>query len=346
MIAIYTRPGSFSDRWIEICRSSKIPFLPVDIFDGDLINTLRKNSVTVLLSHPPMASRAGALASKAIIRALTCAGIKVFPCDADYWHFDDKLAQSCAFEALGIPTPRTHVFYEKRRAREWIDTAVFPWVFKLKSGAGSTNVSLLKNKKQAIERAERMFGSGMPSNDNTIKDFGTKFRTHKAKRDWVAVAKRAPRTIATWWKLRKEIDTERGYFYIQEFIDGNHHDTRITVIGNRAFAFRRKVRSGDFRASGSGFIDHDPNGIDIQCVSTAFESARALGSYSMAFDFVGSERDSRQLIVEMSFGFKSEPVFDCPGHWTSDLTWCEGRRRPEDIIFEDMTKGVKLDAEL
>ena len=42
-------------------------------------------------------------------------------------------------------------------------------------------------------------------------------------------------------------DGRRGYVYFQDFIPDNQFDTRVTVIGNRAFAFIRKVRPGDFR---------------------------------------------------------------------------------------------------
>lgn len=50
---------------------------------------------------------------------------------------------------------------------------------------------------------------------------------------------------------------EKKYILFQEYLPDNEFDTRVTVIGNRAFAFRRFNRKKDFKASGSGEIDYD-----------------------------------------------------------------------------------------
>ncbi|MDN5848703.1 MAG: hypothetical protein L0H63_03560 [Nitrococcus sp.] len=66
-IAIYDCPGSFSDRWIEVCAQRKIPYIAVDLFANDLFATLRRANAMALLCHPPMADRRSALAARAII---------------------------------------------------------------------------------------------------------------------------------------------------------------------------------------------------------------------------------------------------------------------------------------
>lgn len=344
MIAIYNRPGSFSDRWITLCKEKSIPYILVDLFDDSLLTRLHGSGVSVLLSHPPMSSRAASLAARSIIHALTTAGIRVFPTIADYWHFDDKIAQKYLFQALNIPTPRTTVLFDRQSSLNWLSKVTLPVVFKLRSGAGSTNVVLIRDRRQGSRRVRRMFGGGYPSTDNALKDYKTKVRLHAAKRDWAAVLKRAPGTIANWWRLRRDLERERGYVYFQEFVADNSYDTRVTVIGQRAFAFRRMVRPGDFRASGSGLIDHDPSSIDAQCIALAFDVARRLGSSCMAFDFVKRHTDSTPLLLEMSFAFASEVVSQCPGYWRSDLSWKSDTMRPEDAILEDMLELSNHDA--
>ena len=59
----------------------------------------------------------------------------------------------------------------------------------------------------------------------------------------------------------RRFELQRDYLLVQEFLPGNGFDTRITVIGNRAFGFRRFNRPDDFRASGSGRIDWNPAAI-------------------------------------------------------------------------------------
>ena len=66
----------------------------------------------------------------------------------------------------------------------------------------------------------------------------------------------------------------------QEFLPCNDFDTRITVIGNRAFGFRRFNRANDFRASGSGKIDYDPKNIAPEMVQLAFDVTRRLNVQS------------------------------------------------------------------
>ena len=44
------------------------------------------------------------------------------------------------------------------------------------------------------------------------------------------------RILNPYWQI------DKNYIYFQEFIPGNEFDTRVTVIGDRAFAFRRMNR--------------------------------------------------------------------------------------------------------
>jgi glutathione synthase/RimK-type ligase-like ATP-grasp enzyme len=288
-----------------------------------------------------MFSRASSLAASTIIHVCAISGIKVFPRLDDYWHFDDKIAQKYIFEALDIPRPDTHVFFDAASALSWLRKAGVPIVAKLKSGAGSINVSLIKTLSDGEKYIRRMFGRGVPATDNAVKDIVTKVRNHRAKRDWVATLKRLPTTLGNLRRLRNDLDWERGYCYFQEFVENNDHDTRITVIGDRAFAFRRGVRPGDFRASGSNLVDFDPKGINLACVELAFKAAKRLGVSCVAFDFIERSEDGSPLVVEMSFAFKPEAVFGCPGHWRADLSWQEGQVWPQDAILEDFLSGTR-----
>lgn len=342
-VAIYDRKGSFSDRWIRACDERDLPYITVDLFSDGLIETLRREKVDVLLAHPPMGDRRAALAAHAIIQSLVASGLcQVFPTLEDFWHFDDKIAQKYLFEAADIPTPKTHVFLERHQAVDWAVDATFPWVFKLKAGAGAVNVCLLRSRGEAMTNINRMFGQGYAPYAGATKDIANKLRKHRRNRDWLVMARRASQTLASYWKKKRDIANERGYVYVQEFIAENTHDTRVTVIGDRAFAFRRMVRPGEFRASGSGMIDHEPRNIDKACVEMACNAAARLGTSCMAFDFVQPKDETKPLIVEMSYAFVDVLVYQCPGHWRSDMSWQEGQMWPEDAIFDDALQKIKL----
>src|SRR5690606_33424693 len=79
---------------------------------------------------------------------------------------------------------------------------------------------------------------------------------------------------------------EKGYVLFQDFIANNTFDIRVIVTGRKAFAIKRMVRENDFRASGSGYVKHQKEEIDIRCVEIAFDVAEKLKLQSVAYDFV------------------------------------------------------------
>ncbi|MGV8073271.1 MAG: hypothetical protein AB2L11_01725 [Syntrophobacteraceae bacterium] len=344
MIAIHERNNSFSDRWIEYCKERQLEYLPINIFASDLMRQLRSAEVSKLLYHMPLFDLKTRLASRAIGLSVELGGIDVFPNMLTSWHFDDKIAQKYLFEALDIPHCATWVFYDLESALEWISLAYFPKVFKLLCGAGSANVQLVRTRSHAVDLIMRMFGDGIKATNRVLDDLQTKIYKHHSHGDWIAMIKRIPATVRNLSRLRKGIVPERGYVYFQDFLQGNEFDTRVTVIGNRAFAFRRFVRPNDFRASGSGRIDWEPTGVDLHCVQAAFEASSKIGSQCLAFDFAYNG-DGFAVVLEVCYAFIPEAVYRCPGHWDQELNWHEGHMWPQDAIMEDLlatTKGFSM----
>ena len=66
----------------------------------------------------------------------------VYPDQNTCWHYDDKVAQAYLFDVLGVPTPRTWVWFDEDAARKWAAAAEYPLVLKLWGGACSANVRL------------------------------------------------------------------------------------------------------------------------------------------------------------------------------------------------------------
>ena len=60
----------------------------------------------------------------------------------------------------------------------------------------------------------------------------------------------------------------------------------------------------------------------------------------MAYDFLfNAER--APCICEISYGFLSSAVYDCPGYWDEHLSWHEGHCQPEDLILDDMIATIQ-----
>jgi glutathione synthase/RimK-type ligase-like ATP-grasp enzyme len=337
-LGLHLRPGSFSDRWVEYCREKEILFKGIDAFRPDFMQQVE--GLEAFAWHWAHYDPRAAQMARQVTYALEAKGLVVFPDSATCWHYDDKVGQKYLLEAIGAPVPQSWVFYELKPALDWVDTAEFPKVFKLRGGAGSDNVRLVKNRAAARSLCRRAFGSGFPSSQSYFHDSATKIRRTRTAGSLVAKLHRAPSSILNAIRTSHALPRSRGYVYFQEFLPDNAFDTRVTVIGDRVFAFIRRNRPGDFRASGSGDLHYDLNSIDMACVRTAVSVARRLGAQSLAFDFL-RDSESQPVIIETSYCYQAEAVFNSPGHWDDTLTWHEGHMWPQDAILEDVLDAVE-----
>ncbi|SLM28702.1 conserved hypothetical protein [Desulfamplus magnetovallimortis] len=266
-------------------------------------------------------------------------GIKCFPDTTTCWHYDDKIRQYYLSMSAGFPMAKSWVFWNLEDALNWIEDANFPVVFKLKGGAGSTNVVLIKNKYEAINVTKKMFslkgvsfGKIPHSNNlNYLRDFFKLFGLRRfiaEKRGRLGPKGRHP-----YWQIH------RDYVLFQKFFCDNQYDQRVTVIGKRAFTFLRYTRPNDFRASGSGLIDYDIEKNHKSCIKIAFEISQKMNFQSMAYDFVFDENKNPH-IVEISYTFVDYAVRKCPGYFDDNLNWHEGHYWPQfsvtDMLFPDL----------
>lgn len=316
-IAIHHRPGSFSDRWIDYCENNNIDYKIVNAYDTNIIEQLKGCDIFMWHHHHTLLM--DTLFAKQLLFSLEVSGVKCFPNFNTVWHFDDKVGQKYLLEAVGAPLVPSYVFYSKQEALNWIKKTEFPKVFKLRGGAGSTNVKLAHNKKEAVKLVKKVFGKGFPQSSfgMVVSESWRKYKDGKIS--FVTVIK----CIAAYFfkdDYNKRQHHERDYAYFQDFIPNNSFDIRICVVGNRAFALKRLVRKNDFRASGSGSIIYDKNQIDERCVKLAFETNEKLKMQSVAFDFV-FDKDNKPLIVEISYGYAVAAYDKCQGWWDKEMNW-------------------------
>lgn len=338
-IAIHHRPDSFSDRWAARCAELGVEHERVNCYDCDIMSRLA--SADALLWHFAHTIPEDTLVAASIVKAAETMGLVVFPNTASSWHFDDKVAQKYLLDAVGAPRIGTYVFLQRDKALEWIESAEFPKVFKLARGAGSANVRLVRTRDEAIALVKRAFGAGFKPIPGYLSDATTRYRQFRKRGGRILTKlRRLPGELRKAIVVNRLIGRERGYAYFQDFLPGNVFDTRVTVIGDRAFAFTRNVRSGDFRASGSGGLCYDLARIKPDAVRIAFEVARKIGAQSMAFDFLVAP-DGRYLIGELCYAYNAKAVYDCEGHWDSAMNWHPGHMWPEDAILEDLLESLK-----
>lgn len=338
MIAIHSRKNSFSDKWIEYCEKNNIQYKLVDCYNNEIMSEL--GNVRALLWHWHHNDYKALQFAKSLTISLESIGIKVFPNTNTVWHFDDKIAQKYLFEAIKSPLIPSYVFYEKNKALDWISTTTFPKVFKLKGGAGAQNVVLIKKDSEAKKYINKAFNKGF-SKINRISQLKEKFWGFKRDKNKESIKNLLKGLYRLFFPHdeAKNNPIEKNYLYAQDFVPNNNSDIRIIVIGDRAFAIKRLVRDGDFRASGSGKIIYDKMQIPIECIKIAFETTKKIKSQCASYDFVFL--NNQPMIVEVSYGFSQNGYLDCPGYWNSNLNWIEGSFTPEFFIIENILASLK-----
>ncbi|MDX1639859.1 MAG: hypothetical protein R3281_18000 [Balneolaceae bacterium] len=333
-IAIHKRENDFSSKWIEYCREHNIEHKIVDCYRSDIVSQV--SDCDAVMWHFSQSNPRDVLFAKQLLFALQTAGKKVFPDFNTVWHFDDKVGQKYLLESIEVPFVPSYVFYDKTKALAWIENTTFPKVFKLRRGAGSSHVKLVNNRSDARKIVRKAFSSGFSQYDRiaNLKDRWYKYKNGNTS--WWGVAKGVLRLVKTT-EFARIVGPEKGYVYFQDFIPENEYDIRVVVIGGRAFAIKRMVRKGDFRASGSGHVKYEKHHFDENTIRLSFEVARKVKSQCLAIDYVF--REGEPLIVELSYGFIKEVYYHCTGYWDRDLHWHEGPFNAQGWMVENLLKN-------
>jgi hypothetical protein len=333
-------PDSFSRKWIEYLPSRDIEPLVLDFKQSNTIEQIRGCAGAMWhWFHTPDDKQAAPKILDAIEFGLR---LPVFPNRQTRWHYDEKISQHYLFDAINAPKIKTWVFWDRQSAVEFIETAQFPLVFKLSVGAGSANVLKLEHRSEALRLIEIMFADGFTP--YTVNEFEQKLSVsfpsfyrrlkdsanYLLKRRWPAGPQKPPH----WYYL-----IQKNYIYFQEFLPDNRNDIRVTVIGERIFAYLRYNRDNDFRASGSGNLEYNRSLIPEEALQIASQISKENRFQSMAYDFLVAPEQGL-VLSEISYCYVNRLVHDCGGYWDEDLNWQEGATWPEDAILEDFIQSL------
>ncbi len=336
-IAIHQKENDFSSRWIDYCKSHLIDYKIVNCYDSDIISQVE--DCDAVMWHFSQTDPRDHLFAKQLLFALQTAGKKVFPDFNTAWYFDDKVGQKYLLEAIGAPVVPSYVFYDKQKALDWVEEADFPKVFKLRRGAGSNHVKLVHTKSEANKLVRRAFSRGFSQYDKIANLQDRWYKYKKGKTSFWDVCKAVLRFGKTT-EFARIAGPEKGYIYFQDFIEGNDSDIRVIVIDGKAFAIKRLVRDGDFRASGSGHVLYEKQHFNEETLRLSFDVAEKIDSQCLAIDFVYGE--GKPLIVELSYGFIKEVYYSCEGYWDRDLIWHEGPFDAQGWMVELLLDEMKM----
>lgn len=337
MIAIHDSDQGFHPKWKEYCENNQIDYKIVDCYSTDIVKKLE--DCEALMWHFNQLDARDALFAKQLIFSVGTAGKRVFPDFYTAWHFDDKIGQKYLLDAIDAPIVSSYVFYDKKEALDWIENTAFPKVFKLRKGAGSAHVKLVSNRSEAKKLVRKAFSRGFSQYDKkaNLKDRWYKYKNgNTGLWDVMKGILRFGRTT----EFARIVGPEKGYVYFQDFIPNNDHDIRVIVIDDKAFALKRLVRKGDFRASGSGHVLYEKHHFNEDTIRLSFEVAEKIKSKCLAIDYVF--QDEKPMIVELSYGFIKEVYYPCVGYWDREMNWYEGPFDAQGWMVESLISDLKI----
>jgi glutathione synthase/RimK-type ligase-like ATP-grasp enzyme len=256
-------------------------------------------------------------------------GLPVWPPRQLRLIFENKVAQTYLLDALDVPRPRTWVFWSEAAARAALPGLPLPLVAKLSRGMHSSGVALVRTPEEALTVARQMFSFGLDSMEFLRNGKGLRW------------GKYTP-LVHAFRRGRFRGDHQRGYVMFQEFVPDNAFDTRVVVQGDRAWASRRMVREGDFRASGSGVSDLSAQAIDPAALELSWRLADAMGVRSLVTDVM--KRDGEPVMGEFSYTMAAHVVRIWEGHWLrgpDEIVWVDAPLDWPRAVFEDFVAEVR-----
>jgi len=155
-VAIQKQSGSYWKKWLHALEAAGAGASLVDLRTaGGFQSAIDSDGVMWHIDMRPSIQSA----ANSILNTLEFSAEKaVFPNFASRWHFDNKLSQYYLFQKRGINTPKTSIFWQEEQALEWLSTnQAYPIVAKLKQGASSSCVFILRKEKHALSYIRRMF---------------------------------------------------------------------------------------------------------------------------------------------------------------------------------------------
>lgn len=333
-IGIVNRPNSFAKHWKAYLKDVALQFTTINPHAVDSINELRQ--LDYLFWHLDHFDSKDANEASHIIRALQN-DVVTFPNCDELDYFDNKIRQIELFKENNIKHPLTQVSATKEDSIHHIESLRYPFVAKLKKGAGSDNVWLIRNKDQAQKHIEKSFTSGF-SVFNSKRYLKKRFRNAKERTSLKEGISGIVGMIRNK-KTARQHDREIGYTFFQEYIPNEGYDIRTVVINQeKVFSARRDAREDGWTASGSGIASYPNEHLEKDYIERSFEIAEKLHARCIAIDFIRHKHTKEIFAIEISPLYASYSMEPCTGYWDKKLNWHCDSRDPQWFLMDNVLK--------
>jgi glutathione synthase/RimK-type ligase-like ATP-grasp enzyme len=334
-VALVYKENTFAEEWLKYLQENTIDHFQVDPYANDAIKKILK--ADYFFWHFDHFDYKDVLCAKSIINSLE-GKVECFPNLKECFYFNDKLSQKYLLEAHQIKIPQTSVFYDKNEAKNFASETKYPIVAKLRKGAGSSNVWLLKNKKESTDFINKSFGYGF-NVFNAKKYLQTRFQTSKQSENRLQSSLKGMRGAMINKRTVELQSKEKGYVLFQEYIPNNGFDIRVVVVNkDKAYSAQRDVKENDWAASGSGIASYPDENLDPVYIKEAFEIADKLDTRCIAIDFVRDKNSNVIYTVEVSVFYAFYSMKPASGYWDRELEWNKNSYDPQHFLIDSLLK--------
>ena len=197
----------------------------------------------------------------------------------------------------------------------------YPYVYKGVAGAGSSDVELIKSKRN---RDKVLF----------YKEFSGFRRLVINFMRWVKLSEDE-------YRIYKYNKKKFSAYIVQDFVSSLEFDYKVLVFWDKFFVLKRNIRKGDFRASGSGLFEFEkPSDEVLNYAKNIFEK---LDTPYASLDIVLLD-GACKLIEFQSLNFGPYTLNNAPGFYFLDggeWTYVEGRASLDNEFSRSLTLFVK-----
>lgn len=293
-IVDFSLSGTFTDELKNYLKSEKIKFVnvPLDTKDN-MLATLLENGVTHLILRAPCdLNEKKRICDEFAYLIDNYSAIDIFPSLNELLPYENKRYLSTILTFLNIPHPKTEVFFDKKSAVSFGESANFPLIHKTNIGASSSGVSFVRSKQQLNKLINKAFGKEHPYLAKGVEPTLKKFKLN----------------------IPLKGKAEKHFLYLQEVVDFKW-EWRIIKSQDKILAYRKLKSLETGFASGSGNYGFGiPPDELLELNNTVFSKLKI---NTAAVDYFETS-DGKFLVNEVQCLFGAKPILGDQSHQMYD----------------------------
>ncbi|MBQ4508128.1 MAG: hypothetical protein II970_04445 [Paludibacteraceae bacterium] len=219
----YPEIDDLVESYAHACETCGVEYVILDLFSDDWIEQIRTSKVDgVLVREKANIAEYKEMYNERLWVINKYLHIPIYPSWHELFLYENKRMYSYFFETHGVRTPKTHVFYSKRKALDFCKHTSYPIVFKTNGGSSGTGVTVVHFQRKAQQIVNSIFG-----------------RFHSR----LAFGHLPWTKVAGFFPVPKFGMSQRHYVIIQEYVD-ILTEWRIIKLGDTYAGYMRPLENG------------------------------------------------------------------------------------------------------